>query len=694
MAYARIAGVPLLADRPVRWVMRTGVQPYVGSVAVLERHASQVEAAARGLSPVVLEIEHVKIKGVFVTNRLPTNDPRIAVFQIADMRVLWSYVRVGPVDYNITRPSGDRRYFGSTDSIENRDTTSIATDIDYRPHSTRDDLGEQPWSAIELVNDVLTRIGAALVTVYRWQTITTGVRAGRQLPVRNLTIDDAGPAAMQRALSYIPSVSMFVDLNGDVRAVDMLDHSELQTIETGTAMPMGPVLPTMISRRTVRPQAMDVIFTPEAELRFDFNDGIDPADIGNGMVSRQLQHVMRVVLQSLTVGGVERVYGTWLQIEEILEALSGREPAGVPAITAEIVRMGYAAGLLLQEYASGFGTIAPDPDWVRIIGEIKRCYRQCLRIPRQWMDRFAKWSTTRLEIMDEETAARGRSPVFTDYAVRWPQDRYVGYGEGEVHRNITGYADATLNCEDSGAEIQVVDQSLGIFRVNHIADNWGKVAQVYPSTLSTVVDSKLTRLNYINDPIIEAGLQLSIDHSLAVILSAIPVSMGQDRMFRVRISQGEAESKLGSSFGPSGQGPVKTIRVSSDIMRARFGWLDGLAAQLEWIFGAESAVLGTPGQGLGFPDTLLNETELRDVALSVAAAEYTRYADTIMGSATHLGISGEPGGHISETQIVVDPSGEVSTTHILPPQPPSIDWRSLVNEGTRRFLRLELGPDQ
>ncbi len=696
---ASLAGQPLLADQAISWAIKEGIAPQTATFRLAFDDAARAWKAGRGLTPVSLVVGGAKYDNLLIIRREPTEDPRIGALLVADLRFLWPWVRFGPKAYNKTRKSGDRRYFGSTDEIGNRDTTSVADDIDYIAHTTKYGLGPAgggvvPWDARSVLIDVLTAVKDDLAYRIAYNLSAPGTGGVGSMPIRDLIIAGNGAQAIQQALSHMPTVAVIVTADGNVRVKPRLDGREVEAIDSGPAMVVGPELPTWIDRRNMRPQAIDVLFTPEVELRFDFDEA---GSIGASSSYRRLENVCQVRRPYMTIGGVERTAGTWVLLTDFVTALAALPLPGTARapISMDVIKERFCGGMLELEYSGSVGSaVAADPLWMADIREIQNSFRQKFRIDKRWVDRFSKWSATRVATLDEESGRQGKAFWAADYAVRWPQDRLArGSGQNDTtHTNIAGYSADTSECYDSAAELQILDQDVGIFGVKYIGSTWGLAAKVYPSSLANQVGRCMSSYNLADNPIVESSLHLSSNQWGCTIFRAIPSEVGKDSLYRVRVTPAQAAAKLpgvASSRMGACNGPLLEVYVQPTTMTARFGWLDAGKTMSESIFGWHGPV--------SWPeDHLVNGAQLRDLAVSTAATEYARLIDGVVGAAVHAGVSAyrEPLGLANETRIVLQPDGIVTTTHKHTPEGPGIDFTYFLNEGTRRFLRLQLGPDQ
>ncbi len=148
----------------------------------------------------------------------------------------------------------------------------------------------------------------------------------------------------------------------------------------------------------------------------------------------------------------------------------------------------------------------------------------------------------------------------------------------------------------------------------------------------------------------------------------------------------------GGQIGPC-KGPKWVVRVrpGNDSARALVRWADARASDIEAIFGVSDAKPKIDDLVLNAKPAADNDNRqaasLNEVARAIAASLYARFTDRFEGQATgHLHSGIELDGWMESITHQVSPRGEGTTMIKLADVPTQLDFRSLLDSGTRAIL--------
>jgi hypothetical protein len=697
---ATLAGVPLSGIGRLGWALTSGVFPYQRTFEVSNDRAQSL-MNRRG-SPVDLEIRadgrpSLVVRGLYILTTMAGTTPHTQRVLVTDRR--WHLMRRFVArDYNMRRRTGENRRVGD-DRIENQ---KLAADVAYAPWSL--DNGA-PWTAERMLRDVLEQIAPG-----EWSIGGGGVK--RQVLVEDLALGAAGESAaeaLERALSYLAGYSVTVDLDGRLRVFDAHDLSEVQSIANA-----GPLLKdtggvVLSDRAYSRPSEIRVLFEREVVLRFDYTEEENPAatTVSDGREPRKLENIMPVPDPTIEIGGREVGQGTWVTIDEYLEAISGEETttaaAALGPLSQAIIRKYYlgmwdylASSLYGKNKASG----QPDPVWQNRLATIRRHWRITYRPLRQWRDKIRSMKAYRADMLDNETGIMAPAQAFMDYISKPTRNALakIASDNADIGHQVAGYADLLADGVAAPADITVKDDQSGIVRVWLMTDPWGDADELAPGNVANLPTRRVNGDLRNAAGTVYATWQyaaLESDFSLALVLTCLQAAPNSaSRFHQVTVKPDEAATALGRAIGES-SGPPWTIMLAGGLVTARFAWDDARATEIEDAFYGTAAGGGVAAGGkIGIPEELLvNKEEIDAAARATAARIYATLLDKADGQ---FSVALNPGvlvtGAIRMVDHALDPNGGLTTSISIAEEREPLNTFALMPESAQRVIRRLVQP--
>jgi len=698
-----LGGEPILIRAPIRWALTTGTRPYMTEVLLHASSAKRVWEQARGMKPVTLRLGDLEISPVYVVGTGVGHFPDHISLTIADHRYLWPGCHVFS-GYNLRESSGDRRWLSGQQISQFSSQTTVPQ---YVRWSLR--LGVIPWK----ISEIWAEVGSKLTTYLRSSCALNVLFPTLSAPPfepQDLQIDAPADRALDQVLSEIGVYELTLGFDGKIHIVDSLDRSDLVAVADGSNQVAMVGLPAINDRRNQRPRSIGLLFDLEVELRFN---SISESSTGQTVArsSRpdeaelELENILPVVDPIAEIStGETYSYGSMLPQYEWLYSLGDSVSATnrktrrafAPELSMTVIREQWRGDFLMLTYAAPIDSIPEDVDWTRRIGAVYGHVRQTYRVVRQWKHRIRSWKPIRAAILDPKTHARAPSQVYADYAVVWgsaPNVKNLS-DSSLMGVNIDGYADNLDDAKPAESTLSVLDQDQMHFHVSYDIGRWGGIRQIYPCQIdeTTMPDLKPTAIGGRKFVAInQAGaMTLASGHKIAVVFSCIPAC---GSLYQIDVTPTQVEGKIGKSLGPC-EGPMIFLRVAPGQTTARVAWSDGKADQLKAVFGQ-----GVPGGVAskqitdGIKDLLLDQVELDDVAISMAAQYYSGRIDqgqgelALPGLVTKIGSQQNvPRGMIRIITVTVGTDGQLTTTLSMPEQQIRRSLDQLLSKATRQKL--------
>lgn len=694
---AVIGGIAVSAIAPIRWRLTTGTQPYTTVVEVHESEAKQIlNRLGRSVDIRVHGDGGFTIKQVYVIAEAPSSAPFYKGIVLADARWKWNRTHVRR-RYNHPRRTGNKHMQEGGPA----EITPITDDFTYAKWSLYN--GTKKWTASRMLLDIADRVcsafGGKFALVYQ---------PPDELPIEDLFVNDPGDAALDVAMAKVPGCDVYVDYDGKAIFYNARDLAAAKKL-LGDMTPaiQGSQIPALVTQRHLRPEAIEVLFDREVEIRFNSKaegDGSTPTADANDN-QREMINVLPLPDLELVVGGHRCYRGQWVRIEDVIEAWSRDLPDDAPPITFENIRKFWFGGRF-STWAE-LGKLSPDGDFVMRMAALAAHYRKTYQLPRKWMDRILSLRNYRVAVVDPVTGTRAPGLIQTNYCVQTNDRAKVAQKSADVFHwlNVEGYPtdDLVINGRPAPAVATILDEDLGVIHVEFVRDPLGLSAAIHPSQCENEAGEKgtptfdlrrtsLRKFSPIRDGKVKGsngGIRLSATHKLLVILTAAPGAPNNERqLHKIKVKPSEVAGMLPGA-GADGTGPVWQVHVPASIYTARFMWDDSIAEKYTRLFGFNSDSpddAGIDSEELG-GEMFQNEAECKKLAKAAAAAVYSRMADHIEGSLTvHVKDGIEPAGNVNAVEHSLDPDGLLTTTAIATPALKPKDLFAFLDDRTRAII--------
>jgi hypothetical protein len=701
---ATLAGFPLLGHGAFRWEFRPGVEPTLAEADFAPEHAAVLLDGE--LRPLKLGIEasdaaKIEIDGVFVIQELPGPNPRIRRLLLADRRWFWSRKHVRR-SFNVRRRAGVSRAPspGAPPVVD-----PVVDEVAYAPWSLRDGT---PWDAEQALRDVLEELDGFEAAEGGLGGLDWGA-TGRldQVPFENLHLDDPGDQAVARLLAYLPEYQVVATPQGTILVYSRLDQGETELME-----PFGPEMVgaghiELCSLERLRPREIRVLFTREAEVRFDFAETETGASVVQNPEERFAENVLPIPDFQLAVGGRTLAQGTWITIAQALAAW-GPAP-GIGPITVRTLRIGLVPFMDLWAGLELAGARDPDADWTARLAALQTHWRRTFRINRRWMDRIARLNAYRVATVDPVTGTRGPALAWSDYCLLNSLRSLIADIRGghdlRFAINQAAYPSGGKLASArhaSPARVEVVDPDQGIIRLEWLMDELRLHDTVMPGTIANNPSpdfgqrSGAIGFNVVLRSFDEDRLpQFAAGYKAIVLLSAIPASPNDGRQLHaIAVKPADVMQDLPESLRSQlFRGPPMEVRVLPSLETARVAWVDDRKGDIEQLFGLG----GDPKSPPDLDGLLLNDGaggrraqagSLNEIAKAVALRVWAGFADRNIGSA-RFGLLAKdvvPRGLIDSISVEVDTTGVVSSGVETGRTPPKVSLFSLLPGDVRTFL--------
>lgn len=718
------------------WESRAGTAPVMavadvgdeGAAALLGENAN---GQTSGLTQVVLRMgiagqdvatASQDYKGLYVVGEVPRMSPNQGRrVLIADRRWFWSRAYFYK-SYNVTRKVGTKRLGNPNQVIEN---STLDADVAFAPWSLIGGAAiALPWNAKTL----LESLGAAIADAEQVNGLAAPeIRYGGVAqkidgtPIQDLTLDGQLDECIERALAYLPGVAVTVDPDGAVRFFDTADGTEGKLVLNGSEI-VGRGHAQLVSFARERPAKIRVLFSINAELRFDYREDENYA---YGDDETYCLNVAPVPDPYVTVGGNQLVEGSWVPLQTLYDCPEwGSLPDGSRLTNFAVRRamvpfMDFWSGLILA------GRLVPDADWSSRIGVVQQNFRQTFQINRRWMDRLREFRIGRVGTLNPEQGTYGKSPVFSDYSYLPSQRSQYVEATGSTNTawivNVAAWpsgGNITATTRAAAADLEMVDHDQGVVRVNFLADRFRVYEQALPSQVECDGDNTMPGTSPTNPgprqniagfssrPVgwnfVGAGEAPPIlcgNDRKAFIVSAVPATPN-DKTGLVAIDILPTASGIPAFPGQNNcAGPVMEIRIAPSVEVARIPWTDANGDTIRSFFTRSSAApqlgideirnlcinaSGNPEQG----------ASLQGIAEGVAAAVWLALRDRVVGTKeTVYTPAATPRGSLSSvTHTLAPDTGAITTGYSLPDRVQPLDVSRYLPESVKRFINRIVSP--
>jgi len=730
----KIGGKPVLATSGVAWELTQGVAPHIGR---FEMPTSVVDELKERAGSVTLEISDgthtVEIKKLYIIGDAPGPNPEIETIIVADRRYWWPYAHVLR-RYNMRRHIGHRRL---TDE-KVLELQPVDPDVWYAPYSLPGgNKDAAPWTARQAFTNVL------------FEVIDHGPDVGDagdvdfqslpeldSLPFENVEVDDNGKDALRRLLDYIPGLGITLKADGTVVAYSRVDGKENKPLaeEWEEYKNFGHL--KAVSKALIRPEAIEVLFSREFEIRVDFEDLGVTSSTTTARDDDEIFAQNVLPNPDFQLPGTDIPRGAWITLQRAYAAWNGAgggmPPSGTQ-ITSKMIRQAMVPYNGFWAYYNQQGLKDPDNDWGARFAALQTHWRTTYRINRRFIDRTFGIYGYRLATINPESGTRAPAICYSDYCVI-PGPRmnmqaknldefsyamnFRGYPSGGAANN--GLVAVGDNTKPAPAVVQVIDKDQGIIHVDWKIDPLRTYEQIMPGFIQDPRDGAALAGNKPANPgpmadlsdrnsnisfnsVFKGGLasitEMSSGYKCILMLTAVPASPNNDsQLQRVKVVPGDVKDLLPGALEGGlndARGPVMEIRIGAGIETARVRWIDSRRDDIYQALGignddAEPSEANIDDlvinldQGGGTAD---NAASLTAIARAAAASVYATFADRTEGSAAYrLRPELHPEGRTGSVSFGVTAQGLPHTLITIPEDFPPINFRSLLPASDRSII--------
>ena len=765
-AKVTLGGVALVAHTGVTWRFQTGVAPYQTVMTAYKKDWDDRLESQRGQA-LELVIEDARgasmtIKQVWILHQLPSSGPNVVSFVVSDLRWRWPY-RLVSRDYNIPKKTGNRTALQSV-PVEQQVTVD---EYQYRAYSLND---KKRWTSKDAIEDILKELdkaddipgspGSGAGGGYKIDSfpIDSGSEEDGQFTIQNVMLRDQGDVALARMLGYVPGAEVWIDPDGKATVIDGtdLDATERYVKDLPPVTWDGETSVT-VERRYIRPKDVFVYYQREIEMLLEYSDdytGGTSADPPQN--APYLENVLPTTDPETTLSEYDPEInqitprenvppGTWVEVGKWLVSMNEIRPTGSLPWTFETIALHWQTGNLdavlggTGIYMEHDGSIEEERNRDNVamrIQALKTHFRQTFRLSRRYTERLRDLQPVRAALLDPVTGARAPASV-------WGQACIVPSKKGLLvssHKDAekVGYfrnidmlkpsREQNKNIIETAAgptRVIILDQDLGIMRIEWIASPYGTVESITPCNLVNNGNQPAVPQRNLavqdDQPVgvgmrIEEGtneIKLSPRLTFKVLLTVVPCAPNNlDQFYQRRVTSGDVADIFRNEFRiQGGVGPQMHIFVPPGELTARFAWKDDKEARqtLETVMGIvdqptpENSQTGGSGGAGGNADSSDEENgglkgfvltnadpEIKQHSQAVAAEALVPFADAVQGRVA--GVMPDKGlkivGNMSGAMVHVAaaPSAKVSVLHEFPGQQKLVSRMAMLPESARHLI--------
>lgn len=708
---ATFGGKFILADT-FSWTLRAGTFPNVQEFTLTPDDAMTFAGNAGPHDLVITPAEGkpLTVKNLWVLKIMPGESAYFSRVMVADRRWMWSLWHLGPFRFNMRRNVGVKRII---------DNQNIAVDFDRAPQVAywKWSLDESKvWTVKRMIEKTLKAVASREQRDYGTSfpiNIRSEVGAANDaLPIEELTIDDQADLGVNRAMSYVPQATLYVDYDGNVVVYSRATGAEAGIVKGIVPELVGMGHTDLVKNRNVRPKKIIVKFTREIELRVNF---IEVAVAAGQTVtdddpdSRTMENVLPIPDYSLSVRGRTLPQGTYIQVNDAFRSWGNLPLVGATVpLDHKLVQRAFiphmdlwAALTLAGQRPDEKGTLK---NWVGRIAAVQNNYRRTFRLSSTLMDRVMSVRAYRLATIDPQSGQRAPSPAYGDYAIMYTQRSiWRNRAQGaplDYAINRSAYPGANLDdtVEPSPAVVSVPDSDQGIIHVDYVVDPNRTYEMILPSQIEAgsmpTADLRQRTRSISFDTVIDATNppRLSSAFKLAVIVTVVPAAPNDEtQLHSIEVKPEDVASlipnKKAAALGEC-DGPTMEIRIGPQVEVARIQWLDARAADIEKALGIQkgepdlSGLVVNEAGGAGKFGASLN-----NIARAAAARVYASLVDRYQGEASGaFNPDLQLAGYADAIAQTVDSDGFPSTSVTFPEDIAPVPIAAFMNASDRAAI--------
>lgn len=685
------------------FALSSGSTAYIGSFVVPTEMANDIERFCKTRLHHTLEIEYkdrppAKFDRLIFLTSKPTEDRYRKRLIFADKRYNWNRERIRRA-YNTRTLAGDKSIPEAPGAVINNLTMKnvpnlIQNEVGWRsislypPEKDRDnpEFNARKWTLREIIEDVLKDIKSKFSMNYD----LSGLGFIDTLDFEGIYLDHPHSQALDIVMSEIPEWTYFVDYDGVIRFYNRSDGSEYKPANDLHFEFEGQGRIEVVDHSNVCPSEMVFEITPEYEVRYDYDQDTSVTQPKRGKESRYMQTVAPCPDPNLAIPGEKEktLSGQFRTFDDYFKAWTGLR--GGIKLSHNLIKTFYVTGGMYENLARA-GQQDFDVNWVDRIATIKNHYLQTFQLPKTWVDKSTNWRPIRLILINQAQGTFAPSMAYVDCSLKVNERGRLANGSLSPHINVVGswakrLTDGKVN---TYTKVNMLDGEQGIVEVIFSPDPL-RHADPYPALVKNAPTFDLSDKNkprYIYEE--KNGLRPALvdHHKLSFVLtgSPDPTNVGNG-LFEYTVRPKDIlgiNPGLATNIGPNPGGHRMVIRVDPGLQTARFGWSDddGIPQEIEKAWGVGK---GRPNfQKIPF----LNESNIKNLCLVLAAASWSKFTKRYLGSRTSP-LNGliRPSGTVAEVMHTVTSSGIPQTMITLQGEPIGYNFMNHLPKGLRAEL--------
>ena len=691
-AIIEISGVPLATDQ-FSWAMMTGSRS--GRVS-FTTHTEISNALARLKNPVDLymdmptgtsvgkvEENRVRFNKLYLLEIKAAPNPFLRTWILGDRRHKWETLKLSRF-YNVHWGAYETRQLLPKAGKKFADF-SIISGIRYAQWSlmnsgtatcpsmvipTNDGNSKGvPWTALQIVYDILCNV----LKIPSSEIVKDGVVADNNHQPENLVWDGEDLCnSLQNAMG-MAEINMYQHPDGKIHIFSIRDESPAASIIKQLGQVQGSQHPIRQNLQRIRPSRVVCFFDREFEIRWNYNETSTTSLTGTkGLPPFELENVCQVA-DTFTVHGVKYTRGSWVRVQDYMDALNADttdpNPQGRNLSLQALRKYWLGQNKLEFFYASDFALPnRVDLLWAQRINALRQSYHQIFRVSPYWQQRIRSFRADRVAILDTVTGTRAPAGVYQDYCevptFRAPV-RSKDRSRFKAARNHSNYAGVLENKPPSPAIIRMIDNRLGIFRVDFLPDPSFMTLDMVPGNVDNI---PALSVGSPSGTVLWNKARLKDTFDIAVIMScifAIPNDFDGKHAEEMEVPNGS-------------NGVTQHLFIRGD--NARFGYKDGMLAREDKgkivIDGAE----------------FVNEGVVKALAKSEAERLKTTWEDRYIGIFAQPGYKDHwlPFAYTSSVQVEYSEHGGLQTVFDMSEPPPILDDHQLLPQAVKNIINKHI----
>jgi hypothetical protein len=627
-----------------------------------EHAQSLLTLSAGSKKPVELVFDNqngkkLTVRNLWLLNLYPGENPFIMRVVLADVRWFWSYAHILK-RYNMHRHANVRRPLAPDTPAQ---LIPTVPKVQYWAWSVK--ASGQKYTPREVIESIIGQANYKAFPGYKPQIIfdeSIGSMV-QNIPVENFVVDDPGDQAVARVMAYMPEGKVYVDTDGNVVVDSKSTGAEGDVISSIFPEQVNKGHVEYIDNRLMRPSKIEVYFTREVELRFDFQEttlanlpagstvtATDQNPLGD---FRRMENVLPLPDYSWPMGQGLVCQGTYVTFDDAFQSW-GRLPNPYGGVSRnldhDLVQKAFIPYNDLWACLGLVGQTDPNADWASRIAATQGHYRRTFRINSAWMDRILSIRPYRVNTIDRISGQRAPAVAYADYTLlNTTRSLWKDFSAGQDLKYFIGMYCYPPNgnigptTRPAPAKVSIPEPDQGIIHIDYMVDLWRVYEMVLPSIVQEYVGGNCRKyqgtiaFDAVVDPTAPLP-RLSPDFKCAIIVTVIPASPNHlDQLQMVEVKPEDLKGMVPNDKAlENAVGPVMQIRIGAGVETARIPWFDAYADDIERVFGVNHGVaqqVQVDEGGVAIEEATDYNERLKDICLNLGDPH-----DTIAASLTNI----------------------------------------------------------